>query len=79
MSRDLLHDRVLSPVHMLYLLGIGLAIEGLNFAWLFDADHYGVLDRDIWVAQLSYLMMQGLLPLLAVILALWTSNKIRHL
>ena len=54
------------------------ALPKLNMIWLFDTDHYGMLGRDIWVVQMSYLMTQGLLPLLAVILALWSSNKIRH-
>jgi hypothetical protein len=51
---------------------------GLNFAWLFGANNYDLLARDIWIVKLSYLVMQGLLPLLAVVLALWASDRIGH-
>ena len=78
MLRDLLQDQVLTQAQMWRMLTIGIVIAGLNLIWLFDADHYGILGRDIWVVQMSYLVTQGLLPLLAVILALWSSNKIRH-
>lgn len=78
MLRDILRDQVLTQTQMLYLLIIGLVPAGLNLAWLLDGDHYDVLERDIWIVQLSCLVMLGLLPLLAAVLALWTSNKVRH-
>jgi hypothetical protein len=78
MMKHLLRESVLTQKQMTYLSGIGAVFVGLNFAWLFAANNYDVLAKNIWVVQLSYLVMQGLLPLLAVVLALWTSNKIRH-
>jgi hypothetical protein len=78
MLRDLLQDQVLTQAQMRLMLAIGIIIAGLNLIWLFDADYYGMLGRDIRGAQISYLVTQGLLPLLAAVLALWTSNKIRH-
>lgn len=78
MLRDLLRESVITETHMLYILATGLVIVGLYLIWLFAGDHYAVLDRDLGVVQLGYLVMQSLLPLLAVVLALWTSNKIRH-
>ncbi|PCI81407.1 MAG: hypothetical protein COB20_01810 [SAR86 cluster bacterium] len=78
MMRHLLHNCVLTQTQMITLSGIGVVFVGLNFAWLFGANNYDLLARDIWIVQLSYLVMQGLLPLLAAVLALWTSNRIRH-
>jgi len=78
MMRHLLRDSVLTQIQMIYLSVIGAVLVGLNFAWLFGANNYDVLAQDIWEVQLAYLVMQGLLPLLAAVLALWTSNKIRH-
>ena len=78
MLRDLLQDQVLTQAQMRLMLAIGIIIAGLNLIWLFDADYYGMRGRDIRGAQISYLVTQGLLPLLAAVLALWTSNKIRH-
>jgi len=78
MMKHLLRECVLTQTQMVYLSGIGAVFVGLNFVWLFAANNYDVLAQDIWVVQLSYLVMQGLLPLLAAVLALWTSNKIRH-
>ncbi len=78
MLRDLLQDQMLSQTQMLRLLTVGIVLAGLNLIWLFDASHYDVLGRDIWLVQLSYLVVQGFLPLLAAVLALWTSNRIRH-
>ena len=78
MLRDLLQDQVLTQAQMRLMLAIGIIIAGLNLIWLFDADYYGMLGRDIRGVQISYLVTQGLLPLLAAVLALWTSNKIRH-
>jgi len=76
--KHLLRDCVLTQTQMAYLSGIGAVFVGLNFPWLFGANNYDLLARDIWIVQLSYLVMQGLLPLLAAVLALWTSNRIRH-
>ena len=78
MMRQLLRDCVLTKTQMTYLSGIGAVLVGLNFLWLFGANNYDVLAQDIWEVQLAYLVMQGLLPLLAAVLALWTSNRIRH-
>ncbi|MBL4728490.1 MAG: hypothetical protein JKY40_03940 [Gammaproteobacteria bacterium] len=78
MMKHLLRERVLTQTQMIYLSGIGAVFAGLNFAWLFGTNNYGLLNQDIWIVQLSYLVMQGLLPLLATVLALWTSNRIRH-
>ncbi|MFT4816366.1 MAG: hypothetical protein ACJA1Q_001233 [Pseudohongiellaceae bacterium] len=78
MMKHLLRDCVLTQTQMVYLSGIGAVFVGLNFVWLFAANNYDLLARDIWIVQLSYLVMQGLLPLLAAVLALWTSNRIRH-
>jgi hypothetical protein len=69
---------VLTRTQMIYLSGIGAVLVGLNIAWLVSANNFDVLARDIWIVQMSYLVMQGLLPLLAAVLALWTSNRIRH-
>lgn len=78
MMKHLLRDCVLTQTQMVYLSGIGAVFVGLNLVWLFAASNYDLLARDIWVVQLSYLVMHGLLPLLAAVLALWTSNRIRH-
>lgn len=78
MMKHLLRECVLTQTQLTYLSGIGAVFVGLNFAWLFDTNNYDVLAQDIWAVQMSYLVMQGLLPLLAAVLALWTSNKIRH-
>ena len=78
MLRDLLRDQVLTQTQLLCIVTLGLVLAGLNLLWLFGGDHYDVLGQEIWAVQLSYLVMQGLLPLLAAVLALWTSNKIRH-
>ena len=78
MMKHLLRDRVLTQTQMVYLSGIGAVFVGLNLVWLFAASNYDLLARDIWMVQLSYLVMQGLLPLLAAVLTLWTSNRIRH-
>ena len=51
------------------MIAIGILIAGLNLIWLFDADYYGMRGRDIRGAQISYLVTQGLLPLLAAVLA----------
>jgi hypothetical protein len=78
MMRHLLRECVLTRTQMIYLSGIGAVLVGLNIAWLVSANNFDVLARDIWIVHLSYLVMQGLLPLLAAVLALWTSNRIRH-
>ena len=78
MMKHLLRDCVLTQTQMVYLSGIGAVFVGLNLVWLLAASNYDLLARDIWIVQLSYLVMQGLLPLLAAVLALWTSNRIRH-
>jgi len=78
MMRQLMRDCVLTQTQMIYLSGIGAVFAELNFAWLFSANNFDLLAHDIWIVQLSYLVMQGLLPLLAAVLALWTSNRIRH-
>lgn len=78
MLRDLLRDMVLTQAQMLPILAIGTVIAGLNMIWLFAGDYYDVLGLELTAAQLSYLVIQGILPLLAAVLALWTNNKIRH-
>ncbi len=78
MMKQLLRESVLTQTQMIYLSGVGAVFAGLNFAWLFGANNYDVLAQDIWEVQLAYLVMQGLLPLLSAVLALWTSNRIRH-
>lgn len=76
--RELMIDWVLSRSQLYIILAGGVAIQGLNLIWLFGSANYGALDLDIGTSALSYLIMQGFLPLLAVTLSLWTSARIRH-
>jgi hypothetical protein len=78
MLHGLLRDQTLTWTQLLSLLTIGLMIAALNLIWLFGANYYAVLELNIRSAQLGYLVIQSLLPTLAAVLALWTSNKIRH-
>jgi len=78
MMKHLLRNCAFTQTQMAYLSGIGTMSVGLNLMWLFGANNYDLLARNIWIVQLSYLVMLGLLPLLAAVLALWTSNRIRH-
>ena len=78
MFRGLLQEWVINKTQMMWLLAIGTLLQGLNLIWLFGANNYDALNADISIAQLGYLIMQGFLPLLAAVFALWTANKIRH-
>jgi len=78
MLRELLADWVISRTQLCWMLVVGLALQGLNLIWLFGSANYGALDLQIGASALSYLVVQGLIPLLAITLSLWTSNRIRH-
>jgi len=78
MSRSLLKNGVISAKGTMLLAVMALLVQVLNLTWLFGANNYDVLQLDISAAHLSYLSMQGFLPLLAAIFALWTSDRIRH-
>jgi hypothetical protein len=78
MLRRLILDCVINKSLLKWMLVIGFALQGLNLLWLFGASNYDALNLDITTTTLSYLMVQGFLPLLAVVFALWTTHKIRH-
>lgn len=78
MLRHLLRDEVLTQAQMMCLLAPGTGIAALNLLWLFGADYYDVLELELGAAQLAFLIVLGLLPLLAAVLALWSCHKIRH-
>lgn len=79
MLRKLLEDDVIDKTQMSWLVSIGALLLGLNLIWIFGVEHYGAMQLDIIpVTVLSYLTIQGLLPLFTAVFALWTSHKIRH-
>lgn len=78
MLRELLSDWVISRTQLYGMLAVSLVLQGLNLIWLFGSANYDALDLDIGASALSYLVLQGFIPLLAITLSLWTSNRIRH-
>ncbi len=78
LSQSLLRVGVLSTQELIWVLALGVLVQVLNLIWLFGPNNYNVMELGLSITKISYLVMQGFLPLLAVTLALWTSDRIRH-
>ncbi len=78
MARDLLRDWVITNGQLLRLLAVGAVFQLLNLIWLLGPDNYGALKSSLTTTQVAYLAMQGFAPLLAMVFALWTANRLRH-
>lgn len=76
--RYLLEGEIIDRGLLAKMLAFGGVAQGLNLTWLYSVNYYNALNHDLSTTILSYLTAQGFLPLLALALAIWTTDKIRH-
>lgn len=78
MLRDLLHDWVITKSQLIMLFTAATVPASLNLVWVISPSHFDGLSKDLGMTALCYLVILGIFPLLAAILSLWTSNRLRH-